>query len=97
MLRKKCALCWMCEHKFIDPSMFAVEQLGEAARNADPEGWIQTVTHLAAYVKTVFKAAHEKDPNYWIFMPYNIGYNFQTLNYTIIFRFFMPFSVKGLG
>ena len=77
-------LNWLCEHKFIDPSLFAVEEIGEAARNANPNEWTRTITYLAAYVKTVFKAAHDKDPNCWIFMPYNIGYNFQTLSYTIL-------------
>ena len=95
MLRKQCALHWLCEHKFIDPSLFAVDEIGEAARNANPIEWTRTITYLAAYMKKCSKRRMIRIQIAGFLCPTTLGITFKHL--VILYYNSVFHVIQGLG
>ena len=70
-----CANNYLFLHKFIDPAV-CTEMLinAEAKARGDISEYIDG---MQEHVEAVFNGV--KNAKTWVFMPYNIGYDFQTL------------------
>ena len=66
---------WYQSHKFIDPTVCADTLINKDARCRNRQSFDENFTFLINYVKDVFHSAFS-DPECWIFIPYNIGYDF---------------------
>ena len=62
------------DHKFLDPNMFSSTMLDPTKPN-----YHQTVTDYAVHVRHLFHVVAASESATFIFLPYNIGYDSQSL------------------
>ena len=84
-LARCCVDNWFLPHKFLDPTKFLDSPLSTDTRQRDPELYDANLASLELELRAVFHRVGESTEMAWIFMPYNIGYDFQSFNYISIF------------
>ena len=74
ILADNCCNMWLYEHKFLDPTRFSCATL-------DPNlpTYRDNLTQLAQQVRVMFHTVGRLSDSYWIFMPFHITYDFQSL------------------
>ena len=74
ILAKNCEQ-WFMEHKFIDLTMFSPATLNPKLRNYN-----ENVQLMSLQVRKLFHFVGGLDEPTWIFLPYNIEYEFTQLH-----------------
>ena len=79
---------WGQRHKFIDPCMCS-EFVVSGDPNEPNEAYDETIDHIIERLKALFAGSYpsNEDEWCWIFLPYNIEYDFQTFNYTKLYMY----------
>ena len=70
-------------HKFLDPTVCSEANVSQNVRLRSMENYKRNFAHLKGYIIDVFRAVQNSDPRAWIFLPYNVQYDIQTLNHII--------------
>ena len=84
LLGSHCVNEWYLPHKFVDPTVCVHDLINKEARTTNPASYDFNYSAMVMYLKDVLALANS-DEYCWIFMPYNVGYDFQTLNYTKLY------------
>ena len=86
-LAKCSAENWFFQHKFLDPTVYLDSPLNP---ENDPEVLDATIESLEIQLRPVLHKVGESTEVAWIFLPYNIGYDFNHLikASVLTFRFF---------
>ena len=84
LLGSRCVNDLFMTHKFVDPTVCVHDWIRTEARLANPDSYDFNYGAMVQYIKDVFVLA-DSDEYCWIFMSYNIGYDFQILIYTKLY------------
>lgn len=93
-LAYNCQQCWGQQHKFIDPCMCPELVVKGDPTADDQDAFETTIDNVIELIKIGIEAAYpaNEDKWGWIFLPYNIEYDFQTFNYTKLYIYIFPYS-----